>query len=219
MDAAWVEQQLKPKEGLEKPIDRVGELRAYQNDAYAAQYSEFLAGIRTAALREVAAKYLYKLMAIKDEYEVARLLTKPEFEQRVRDMWESPEAVTYNLHPPLLRSFGVDRKLKLGSWFRVPLLVLKNLKSVRGTALDVFGYAAHRRRERGLIGWYRDLITDLDARVTPENLAEVLTIAALPDQIRGYEKIKDDSIARVTREAAERMEALKLAVVPQGTSA
>ncbi len=88
-------------------------------------YVEFLDKVTEPALRDAVAKYLYKLMAYKDEYEVARLLTKPEFEQRVRDMWAAPEAISYNLHPPLLRSFGVHKKLKLGSWFRTPLLMLE----------------------------------------------------------------------------------------------
>ena len=69
---------------------------------------------------------------------------RAEFEQRVHDMWEAPEAISYNLHPPLLRHFGVTKKLKLGAWFRTPLLMLRNLKSLRGTPLDLFGRSAHR---------------------------------------------------------------------------
>ena len=142
-------------------------------------------------------------MAYKDEYEVARLLTKPDFEKATLAMWEAPEALSYNLHPPLLRNFGVKTKLKFGPWFRTPLLVLKNLKVLRGTAFDVFGYSAHRRTERALIAWYRDLIARIAPAVTPDNLAQALQIAALPDQIRGYEKIKEQSIDRVKQEAIE----------------
>ena len=90
-------------------------------------------------LKDTVAPLLYKLMAYKDEYEVARLLTRPEFEQQTREMWESVESISYNLHPPMLRRFGVHRKLKLGAWFRVPLRVLARLKDLRGTPLDVFG--------------------------------------------------------------------------------
>ncbi len=145
-DAAWVESFLasETKQSSHR-FDRVAELREYQNAAYAQTYVDFLEKIGEPSLREVVAKYLYKLMAYKDEYEVARLLTKPEFERRALDMWAAPESISYNLHPPLLRSFGVHKKLKLGSWFRTPLLVLKRFKGLRGTPFDIFGYAAHRR--------------------------------------------------------------------------
>ena len=102
------------------PLDRVAELTAYQNAAYAKQYSDFVAEVarRAPALEETVARYLYKLMAYKDEYEVARLLTKPEFEQQIRETWAEVESISYNLHPPLLRRFGVKKKMKLGAWFR-----------------------------------------------------------------------------------------------------
>jgi indolepyruvate ferredoxin oxidoreductase len=207
-DAAWVESFLKSETKTKPPIDRVAELREYQNEAYAKSYADFLEKISEPSLKEVVARYLYKLMAIKDEYEVARLLTKPSFESSVRDMWASPESFSYNLHPPLLRRFGVNKKLKLGPWFRTPLLMLKNMKSLRGTPFDMFGYVPHRRLERSLIGWYRNLIEQVLANLTPENLPQALEIAALPDQIRGYEKIKEDSIAKVKKLAAEKLEAL-----------
>jgi indolepyruvate ferredoxin oxidoreductase len=210
-DAAWVETFLKAETKPKTSFDRVAELREYQNEAYARSYAEFLDKIHAPALREVVAKYLYKLMAYKDEYEVARLLTKPEFEQRVRDMWEAPEAISYNLHPPLLRSFGLHQKLKLGPWFRTPLNLLKHLKGLRGTPLDIFGLSAHRRLERSLIAWYRELIEEVLANLTPENLPQALEIAALPDQIRGYEKIKEQNIAKTKQAAAEKLAALKTA--------
>lgn len=208
-DAAWVENLLARDEKPKAAFDRVAELRDYQNDAYAREYSTFLDKIQQPLLRDVVAKYLYKLMAYKDEYEVARLMTKPEFEQRVRDMWEAPEAISYNLHPPLLRSFGVNKKLTLGPWFKMPLSVLKRLKFLRGTPLDVFGLSAHRRLERSLIGWYRQLIENVVANLTPENLPQALEIAALPDQIRGYETIKERNIAEVKQAAQEKLAALK----------
>ncbi len=205
MDAAWVELQLKPLESVDKTFDRPAELREYQDEKYARQYTSFVDAIENAELRAVVAKHLYKLMAYKDEYEVARLLTKPEFETRARGMWEAPEALSYNLHPPLLRQFGFKKKMKFGAWFRTPLLVLKSLKGLRGTAFDVFGYAAHRREERALVGWYRNLMEEVIAQLTPENLASALEIAALPDQIRGYERLKDESIARVKKDASEKL--------------
>ena len=211
-DAKWVERFLSGgRESDAAPVfDRVKELVGYQDPEYAKQYSDFVSAVahRAPALQEVVARYLYKLMAYKDEYEVARLLTNPEFERRVSETWEQVESVSYNLHPPLLRSFGLEKKLKLGPWFRVPLKLLAQMKSLRGTPLDVFGMTAHRRRERALAAWYRDVIEQLMDRVTDQNLEAALEIAALPDQIRGYESIKDGSIERVQKLAAEKLAGL-----------
>jgi indolepyruvate ferredoxin oxidoreductase len=209
-DAPWVESFLQTTDNKpQPPFDRVAELREYQDQAYAQSYVEFLDNISEPALRDTAAKYLYKLMAYKDEYEVARLLTKPEFEQRTRDMWEAPEAISYNLHPPLLRQFGVHKKLKLGPWFRAPLILLKRLKGLRGTPFDIFGMSAHRRQERSLILWYRELVEQVTANLSQDNLPLAIEIAALPDQIRGYEKIKEQNIEKVKQLAAEKLEAMK----------
>ncbi|HEV2689402.1 MAG TPA: indolepyruvate ferredoxin oxidoreductase family protein, partial [Bryobacteraceae bacterium] len=208
-DAAWVESLLKSETKTKPPIDRVRELTEYQNAAYAREYVDFLDKIPEPALRDTVAKYLYKLMAYKDEYEVARLLTKQAFEREVRDMWTAAESVSYNLHPPLLRSFGVQKKLKLGPWFRTPLRMLKHLKGLRGTPLDIFGWAAHRRMERSLIPWYRGLIEEVVANLNADNLPQALEIAALPDQIRGYEKIKEQNVAKVKTQSTEKLAALK----------
>jgi indolepyruvate ferredoxin oxidoreductase len=208
-DPAWVEEQLRPKAAAtEKQLDRVAELCAYQDAKYSKEYSDFLAKIDHPQLREVVAKYLFKLMTYKDEYEVARLLTDPAFEERARAMWEAPEGISYNLHPPLLRGLGFKNKLKLGAWFRTPLRMLQSLKSLRGGPLDLFGYSAHRRQERELITWYRAVIEKVLAVLSPENLTQALEIAALPDRIRGYEQIKEGSIAEVKKEAEERLSAL-----------
>ena len=206
-EAKWVEQFLSPKRNGQgtAPLDRVAELGAYQNATYAKSYADFVAtvGRRAPALEDTVARYLYKLMAYKDEYEVARLLTKPGFEQRLRETWEQVESISYNLHPPLLRRFGVKRKMKLGPWFRIILRMLAAMKFLRGTALDIFGYSRHRRMERQLIEWYRALIEQVMERVTDENLPKALEIAALPDQIRGYERIKEASVGQAKKLAAE----------------
>jgi indolepyruvate ferredoxin oxidoreductase len=213
-DAPSVERLL--SEGVEKidaidPIRfRGDELRAYQNEAYAIEYLDFLNEVerRAPALKETVARYLYKLMAYKDEYEVARLLTKPAFEQQIRIMWEAPERVSYNLHPPLLRSFGVKRKLKLGPWFRFPLRALAALKFVRGTPLDLFGRMRHRRIERELIAWYKDLVRRVMDQTNQQNIPAAIDILSLPDQIRGYEQIKEQSIVTVKKVAAEKLAAM-----------
>jgi indolepyruvate ferredoxin oxidoreductase len=192
-------------------LDRVAELTAYQNAAYAREYSNFVAevGRKAPALEPTVAKYLYKLMAYKDEYEVARLLTKPEFAQQIQDTWTEVESVSYNLHPPMLRRFGVTKKMKLGGWFGTPLRMLAGLKFVRGSMFDIFGYSAHRRAERALIAWYRGLIEQLIGRVNEENLPKALEIAALPDQIRGFEQIKEENIAKVKKLADEKLAELR----------
>jgi indolepyruvate ferredoxin oxidoreductase len=183
------------------------ELRAYQNEAYAREYVAFVDEItaKAPALRDAVARGLYKLMAIKDEYEVARLLTRPEFEEKLREQWESVEAIEYNLHPPMLRSFGFEKKLKLGSWFRPMLRMLAAMKGIRGTAVDVFSWSAHRKMERELIGWYKDLVRQATAGANPE---AALQIAMLPDQIRGYESVKEKNVAAAREKAAELLKQL-----------
>jgi len=203
-DAAWVERQITPSVAKSKEIDRVRELTLYQDEAYARSYQDFVQMVegRAPALKNTVARCLYKLMAYKDEYEVARLLTSPDREAAVKGMWEAPESVSYNLHPPLLRKFGVKRKLQLGPWFRWPLRMLSWLKVLRGTPLDIFGMTAHRREERSLAAWYRALVEEVIA-TQPPNALEILE---LPELIRGYEGLKEESIRRVKGLAEEKLQ-------------
>jgi len=190
---------------------RTADLARYQNAAYAERYAIFVREVesRQPALAEAVARNLYKLMAYKDEYEVARLLTNPEREAQIRGMWEDVESIGYNLFPPLLRAMGMKKKLKLGGWFRGPLRALASLKGLRGTPFDIFGYAAVRGEERALIGWYEQLVRDCLDRATPDNLALAQEIVALPSQIRGYENIKLVNIQKVKAQATGKMSALK----------
>ncbi len=215
-DAHYVEELLEPSRPAAPAVDRAAELAKYQNGKYAERYSDFLQRVaeREPALVETVARYLYKLMAYKDEYEVARLLTLPEFRKRLESEWENVQSVSYNLHPPLLRALGWKKKLKLGPWFRVPLRALSAMKAVRGTAFDVFGYSAGRREERALIEWYRDLIMRVLQSVTPENLQQALEIAALPDRIRGYENIKRANVIKVKALAEEKLSLMRGAGTP-----
>jgi indolepyruvate ferredoxin oxidoreductase len=207
-DAGAVEALLAPRapeyDGQAVAERRVAELERYQNRAYAARYLAFVREVeaRQPALADAVARNLYKLMAYKDEYEVARLLTKPEIEAQIRGMWEEVESIGYNLHPPLLRSLGLKKKMKLGGWFGVPLRALARLKWLRGTPFDPFGHAEVRREERALIDWYEQVVRDCLERATPENISVAQEIVALPDRIRGYENIKLES-ARKTRVVAE----------------
>ena len=186
---------------------RTADLARYQDAAYAERYAAFVREVeaRQPALAEAVARNLYKLMAYKDEYEVARLLTNPEREAQIRGMWEQVESIGYNLFPPLLRAMGLKKKLKLGGWFRGPLRMLASLKGLRGTPFDLFGYAEVRREERALIGWYEQLVRGCLDRATPENLALAQEIVALPALIRGYENIKLASVHKVKTLAAEKL--------------
>jgi len=214
-DAQSVESLITPPAA---PVDarslverRMADLARYQNAAYAARYEAFVREVemRQPALAEGVARNLYKLMAYKDEYEVAHLLTNPERETQIRGMWEQVESIGYNIHPPLLRAMGLKKKLKLGGWFRAPLHMLAALKGLRGTPFDPFGYAAVRRQERALIGWYEQLVRDCLNQTTPENMPLAQEIVALPGQIRGYENIKLASIGKVKALAAEKVSVLK----------
>jgi indolepyruvate ferredoxin oxidoreductase len=217
-DASFVENLLTPRDAAKKaPADRASMLEVYQDRAYAGQYRAFLASVeqRDPDLAPIVARYLYKLMANKDEYEVARMLVDPEFERGLREQWEAVESIEYNLHPPLLRAWGMTKKLRLGAWFGAALSVLASLRVLRGTPLDLFGYTALRREERALVGWYRELIETVMSRMTPENKSLALEIAALPDQIRGYEDIRRQSIAKVKALAAEKMGTMASSLVSE----
>jgi indolepyruvate ferredoxin oxidoreductase len=183
-------------------VNFVAKLTAYQSTAYASQFKAFIDRVRGRRpdLADGVALRLYRLMAVKDEYEVARLLTQPEFERRLNEQWEAIESIGYNLHPPLLRSWGLNRKLQLGPWFRFPLRLLAAMKGLRGTPIDIFGYASHRRRERALVGWYKNLV---EAAFNIDDPALARRMIELPDSIRGYESIKDASIERAMAEAVD----------------
>jgi indolepyruvate ferredoxin oxidoreductase len=210
-DAAAVEALLAPRrteaDALSAVARRAEELERYQNRSYAERYLAVVREVesRQPLLADTVSRNLYKLMAYKDEYEVARLLTNPEAEARIRDMWEQVESIGYNLHPPLLRAAGLKKKLKLGGWFRGPLRALAAFKWLRGTAFDPFGYAEVRREERALIGWYEELVGRCLDGATPENMDLAREILALPDQIRGYEQTKLASARQVKALAGEKL--------------
>jgi indolepyruvate ferredoxin oxidoreductase len=207
-DAVAAGRQLVEGSGLTAEVRRLSEVRVpelirYQNRAYARQYIEFIQRVLTVeaqrvpghtGLGEAVARYLFKLMAYKDEYEVARLLLKDTFFQRLRAQFGDDAQLAFNLHPPLLRALGVQRKLRLGRWFIPVLKALRRLRVLRGTPFNIFGYAKVRRVERRLIAEYRQLIESLLPDLTEENYVVAVQIAELPDMIRGYEGIKLASV-------------------------
>ncbi len=181
---------------------RVPDLAAYQNVGYARDYAQFVARVRAAEQRiaagtelsEAVARYLHKLMAYKDEYEVARLSLDPRAKAEVRAAFGPGAKEYYLLHPPLLRALGRKHKLRLGPWFRPAFVVLRMMKPLRGTAFDPFGYTRVRRTERELVGEYRAMIEGTLATLSEETYGRSVELAALPDMIRGYEEIKLASV-------------------------
>ncbi|MEU2064780.1 indolepyruvate ferredoxin oxidoreductase family protein [Streptomyces sp. NPDC013455] len=195
-----------PTATLEEAVAlRVTELTAYQDRAYAERYQRAVQAVTRIAVerageehgRRIAlafAKALHKLMAYKDEYEVARLHLDPAEQARIREEFGPDADVSVLLHPPVLRALGMQRKLRLRRT-RVPAFrVLRAARRLRGTPFDPFGHAAVRHEERALITEYQHLMRDALDRLTPDNAEAVAGIAALPEVIRGYEDIK---VARV----------------------
>ncbi|GAB7066779.1 indolepyruvate ferredoxin oxidoreductase family protein [Mycobacterium hodleri] len=177
---------------------RAADLVQFQGDRVARRYVMVMHAVWTAEraasdrteFSEAVARGLFKFTAYKDEYEVARLLTDPQFVDRVRAEFPTGEKLTYRLHPPMLRVLGREKKIGLGPRAHVALRVLAKGKRLRGTAFDPFGYAHVRRVERRLRDEYELVVTELAAGLNGENYDRAVEIAALPDVVRGYEGVK-----------------------------
>jgi indolepyruvate ferredoxin oxidoreductase len=197
---------------------RVVELLAYQGVALARRYVEDVMVVARverergapgeSAIAEAYARGLFKLMAYKDEYEVARLHLDAVEQARVRGEFGEGAKVYVMLHPPLLRALGLKRKLKLGRWFVPALRALRAGRRLRGTRLDLFGLPRVRRVERALPGEYRELMARSLDRLTPVTHGVVAEIAELPDVVRGYEDIKLANVEKFRGAAAELEERL-----------
>jgi indolepyruvate ferredoxin oxidoreductase len=182
---------------------RVAYLTDYQNAAYARRYSALLERVRGAeravargtSFTEAVARYYFKLLAVKDEYEVARLYTDGEFERRVAATFEGDYQLRFHLAPPLWVKpdpvTGQIAKRQYGPWMRTAFRLLAQLKGLRGTAFDLFGRGAERRMERQLLADYEAQVEHLLTRITAANLSLAVEIASLPEQIRGYGQVKD----------------------------
>ena len=184
---------------------RVPELIAYQSIGYAREYVGVVRRVREAEaaavsgesrLSEAVARYLFKLMAYKDEYEVARLHLKTDIARALAAEFPGGVTLHYNLHPPIFRALGMKRKIKFGSWFDRFFRTLVGMKALRGTWLDPFGFAAVRRVERQLPGEYRALVDKALVGLSSESYERAVKLASLPDVIRGYEEIKLGNVQR-----------------------
>jgi indolepyruvate ferredoxin oxidoreductase len=187
---------------------RIPDLAEYQNERYAAEYARFVEQVRRRSpdVAEAVARNLYKLMAYKDEYEVARLSLDPRLRAEIEERFGQGSRVSYRLHPPVLRAAGLRRKVSLGPWFAPAFRLLRGSRAVRGTWLDPFGYTRVRRTERALITEYREAISRA-LEVSPGHPL-VRELAELPDLVRGYEEIKLASVARYRDKQAEILAAL-----------
>ena len=198
----------KKRDSLEDIISkRVEFLTAYQNAAYAAKYVDFVEKIRikelsfnttkTLSLTESVAKNLFKLMAYKDEYEVARLHSNGDFEKKITSMFEGDYKLNYHLAPPLLakkNDRGELQKQQFGPWMLTSFRLLAKLKGLRGTAFDIFGRSAERKMERALIADYTRSMETVMLRLNAENMRPALEIARIPEQIKGFGHVKAKSL-------------------------
>ncbi len=176
----------------------------YQNERAARRYLSFVGTVAeqehavapgSFLLTDAVARNLYKLLAYKDEYEVARLLLDPVARHEAEQLAAQGGRISYQLHPPLLRSLGLQHKITLGSWADPMLRALVRARAVRGTLLDPFRWSAVRRSERALPRDYRDAIERVLRSLRADRLVEAARIAELPDQVRGYEELKLRRIA------------------------
>ncbi len=183
---------------------RVADLTAYQNAAYAKRYEALVARAKRAeaerakgmaGFAEAVARYAYKVMAYKDEYEVARLYTDGAFLASVRNAFEGDYKLRFHLAPPLLAArdlvTGELQKREYGPWMLAAFRALAKLKVLRGSALDPFGYSAERRAERAAIGAYETLLDELCAGIDHDKHALAVELASIPEHVRGYGHVKE----------------------------
>ena len=208
-------------EGLDDSLEafierRITDLTQYQDATYADRYRRILrvAGEREAAvssrstaLTRAIARYLFKLMAYKDEYEVARLHTDGELMDAISAQFEGEYRLHFHLAPPILPGrdslTGIPVKRSFGPWMYRCLKVIANLKTLRGTPWDLFGYSAERRMERKLRDDYIALVEELVNRLSTENLDLAVRLAEVPERIRGFGHVKRTHVERAKQIQAE----------------
>ncbi|HEY8569023.1 indolepyruvate ferredoxin oxidoreductase family protein [Microbulbifer sp.] len=200
-------------QGLEDVVaHRVAHLTGYQNVDLARRYRALVDKVKAAeilkvpgseALAEVVAHNYAKLLAYKDEYEVARLYSDGRFMDSLRENFAGDFELEFNLAPPLLSRFdknlGRPRKMKFGGWMHRAFGMLAKLRFLRGSALDIFGYTAERKMERALIAEYENLVNEVIGKLNAENHAAAIELLGYPDLIRGYGLIKDGNVEKANQ--------------------
>lgn len=206
--------QAKPCETLDEIIRfRVDYLTAYQDAAYAKRYSDLVARVRLVdssagqELTEAVARYYFKVLAYKDEYEVARLYSADDFRKQLEAQFSGDYRLQFHLAPSWLAkrdpSTGQPRKRSFGPWMLKAFGLLATFKFLRGSALDPFGYSEERRLERELIGRYEDNLEAVLAHLRGDNYRVAVAIAELPEQIRGYGHVKEAALAKAREHEAQ----------------
>jgi len=221
-----------PDEVPPKSLDEIIAWRAqylidYQNNSYAQRYETLVNKVRRVereaaqgltGLAEAVAKSYFKLLAYKDEYEVARLYSAPAFTEGLQQAFEGDYTIEFHLAPPLLASIdpnsGEPRKRAYGPWMMTAFKYLAAFKGLRGTWFDVFGHTAERRMERELIGEYEATLDTLLASLTPTNHAAALELASLPEKIRGFGHVKRASVDVAREKKAQLLQAFNNPLVP-----
>jgi len=206
---------LPPSHRLSDTLDqvisrRVSFLTDYQDAPYAARYAARVGRVREAesaclpgetGLTQAVARSLFKLMAYKDEYEVARLYTETDFLKRVADQFEGSYTLNFHLAPPTLGDrdpkTGHLRKRRFGPWMLPVFRILARLRRLRGTPFDVFGRSEERKLERRLIGEYEALLDEILAILSPSNHEVAIELASLPLEIRGFGHVKEANLVHV----------------------
>jgi indolepyruvate ferredoxin oxidoreductase len=203
--------------GIARSLDeivarRVEFLTAYQNAAFAKRYADRVTAVRKAeqaalpgstAVAEAVAKNLFKLMAIKDEYEVARLYTDGSFQRQLAAQFQDYDRLEFHLAPPIMGRRGADgrpRKSSFGPWMMKAFRLLASLKGLRGSALDVFSYSAERRMERDLLVRYEADVDRIARILTPAKIEAAAALASVPALIRGYGHVKQASVEKAAGE-------------------
>jgi indolepyruvate ferredoxin oxidoreductase len=207
---------------------RAAFLTGYQNAAYAKRYSDLVAMARAAeesrtpgrtGLAEAVARNLFKLMAYKDEYEVARLYTDGTFARQIETAFE-PGSLRYEFHlaPPLLarrdKVTGEPRKMSFGPWMMKVFGVLRRFKALRGTPFDPFGYTAERRMERRLIADYEALLSELLGKLNADNHPLAVGLAVIPEKIRGFGHVKLRNLTAAKADEAALLEQFRSGAAP-----
>ncbi len=205
LDCAEIQPAFKPLQNINEIIaDRHQRLTDYQNEAYADRYEAVVTQIQAlegqrvegsdGRLAKAVAKYLYKLMAYKDEYEVARLYSNGDFQQRLKQIFEGDYRLQFHLAPPGLArkdsDNGIPRKREFSGLMMTGFKWLAKLKFLRGTAFDPFSYSQDRQLEQAILSEYEDLIKEIMDKLTPENYQVAIELATIPEHIRGYGQIK-----------------------------
>ena len=196
------------RESLENLLNsRIQFLTAYQNPAYAKDYERWVGKVLDAektlnrtTLTETVARNLFKLMAYKDEYEVARLHTQPDFLNKLKSQFDGSVRLKYHLAPPLLarrNEKGELMKSEYGPWMLHVFGLIARLKFLRGTHFDPFGQTLERRAERALIQEYKASLEEIIAGLTADNHSQAIEIAKLPEGIKGFGHVKEKNIESV----------------------